>query len=77
MRRIGAREIHMLVSCPPHRYPCHYGIDFTTKGELIAARKSVDEIREFIGLDSLGYLSIEDLVKATEIPGKDHRSGRP
>jgi amidophosphoribosyltransferase len=55
LRNIGAKEIHMLVSCPPHRFPCHYGIDFSTKGELIAAQKSVDEIREFIGLDSLGY----------------------
>jgi amidophosphoribosyltransferase len=48
----------MLVSCPPHRFPCHYGIDFATRGELIAAQKSVDEIRDFIGLDSLDYMSI-------------------
>ena len=61
----------MLVSCPPHRFPCHYGIDFSTRGELIAARKSVDEIRDFIGLDSLGYLNIDNLVKATEIPRED------
>ncbi len=39
LRKIGAREVHMLVSCPPHRYPCHYGIDFTSRGELIAARE--------------------------------------
>ena len=68
LRKIGAREIHMLVSCPPHRFPCYYGIDFSTKGELIAAQKSVPEIREFIGLDSLAYLSAEKLVKATHIP---------
>jgi len=68
LRQIGAKEVHMLVSCPPHKYPCHYGIDFSTKGELIAAQKSVDEIRDFIGLDSLGYLSIENVVKATHIP---------
>jgi amidophosphoribosyltransferase len=68
LREIGAREIHMLVSCPPHRFPCHYGIDFSTRGELIASRKSVDEICDFIGLDSLGYLNINNLVKATEIP---------
>ena len=49
LRRIGAREVHMLVSCPPHRFPCHYGIDFTTRGELIAAQKSVEEIEQFIG----------------------------
>ncbi len=71
LRKIGASEVHMLVSCPPHRFPCHYGIDFSTKGELIAAQKSVDEIRDFIGLDSLGYLSVDNLVKATHIPRKD------
>jgi amidophosphoribosyltransferase len=71
LREIGAREVHMLVSCPPHKFPCHYGIDFSTKGELIAAHKSVDEIRDFIGLDSLGYLSIDNLVSATDIPRED------
>ena len=68
LRQIGAREVHMLVSCPPHCFPCHYGIDFSTKGELIAAQKSVNEIRDYIGLDSLRYLSVEKLVKATDIP---------
>lgn len=71
LKGAGAREVHMLVSCPPHCYPCHYGIDFSTRGELIAARKSVEEIREFAGLDSLGYLNINNLVKATDIPRKD------
>jgi amidophosphoribosyltransferase len=71
LRKIGATEVHMLVSCPPHRYPCHYGIDFSTKGELIAAQNSVEEIRNFIGLDSLGYLSIDNVVKATDIPRND------
>jgi len=70
LRTIGAREIHLLVSCPPHRFPCFYGIDFSTRGELIAARKSVEEIRDYIGLDSLGYLSMDNLVKATHIPKK-------
>ncbi|MFZ0448374.1 MAG: amidophosphoribosyltransferase [Desulfatiglandaceae bacterium] len=71
LRKIGAREIHMLVSCPPHRFPCYYGIDFSSRGELIAAQKTVDEIRDYVGLDSLGYLDIEDLVKATRIPHGD------
>ncbi len=71
LKKIGAREIHMLVSCPPHRFPCYYGIDFSSRGELIAAQKTVDEIRDYVGLDSLGYLDIEDLVKATRIPRKD------
>jgi len=71
LRNVGAREVHMLVSCPPHRFPCHYGIDFSTRGELIAAEKSVGEIRDFIGLDSLGYLHVDNLVQATHIPRKD------
>ena len=71
LREIGAREIHMLVSCPPHRFPCHYGIDFSTRGELIAARKSVQEICDFTGLDSLGYLNINYLDQASHIPEED------
>jgi len=71
LRNAGAREIHMLVSCPPHCCPCHYGIDFSTRGELIAARKSVEEIRAFAGLDSLGYLSMDNLAAATSIPRED------
>lgn len=71
LRKVGAREVHMLVSCPPHRFPCHYGIDFSRSGELIAAQRSVEEIRAFIGLDSLGYLNINNLVKATDIPREE------
>jgi amidophosphoribosyltransferase len=71
LRAIGAKEIHLLVSCPPHRFPCFYGIDFSTRGELIAARKTVEEIRDYIGLDSLGYLSMDNLVKSTHIPKDD------
>ena len=71
LREIGAKEVHMVVSCPPHAHPCHYGIDFSTRGELIAAQKSVEEIRDFVGLDSLGYLSIDNLKKATTIPSQD------
>ncbi|MEW5914512.1 MAG: amidophosphoribosyltransferase [Thermodesulfobacteriota bacterium] len=65
IRRAGASEVHMVVSCPPHRYPCHYGIDFSTKGELIACDHRVAEIKDMLGLDSLGYLSIEGLLQAT------------
>jgi len=71
LRKIGAKEVHMLVSCPPHRFPCYYGIDFSSKGELIAAEKTVKEIGDFVGLDSLGYLSIDDVIKATDIPRGD------
>ncbi|MFA4915642.1 MAG: amidophosphoribosyltransferase [Syntrophales bacterium] len=66
LREIGAREVHMTVSCPPTRFPCPYGIDFSSKGELIAAQKgSVTDIARFIGLDSLHYLSLEGMVEAT------------
>jgi amidophosphoribosyltransferase len=66
IRAAGAREVHMLVSCPPHRFPCYYGIDFSNKGELIASNHSIEEIRRFIGLDSLRYLSLPGLISATE-----------
>ena len=66
LRELGVRKVHMRVSGPPHRFPCHYGIDFSTRGELIAASKTVEELRDFLGLDSLYYLSIEGLLKATE-----------
>ncbi len=65
LKEAGAKEVHMLVSCPPHRFPCYYGIDFSSKGELIAANNSVEEIRAYLGLDSLGYLSQGGMVKAT------------
>jgi amidophosphoribosyltransferase len=64
LREAGAREIHMRISCPPHRFPCHYGIDFPTRDELIASSRSMEEIRKFIGLDSLAYLSLEGMVGA-------------
>ena len=64
IRAAGAKEVHMLVSCPPTRFPCYYGIDFSSKGELIANQKSVEEIRDFIGLDNLGYLSVEGMLAA-------------
>jgi amidophosphoribosyltransferase len=65
LREAGAKEIHMVVSCPPHRYPCYYGIDFSTKGELIAGKHTVEEVKNFIGLDSLCYLSLPGMLKAT------------
>lgn len=72
LRQAGAEEVHMLVSCPPHRFPCPYGIDFSTKGELIAATHTVEEIRKFIGLDSLNYLSIDGLLEGAGAAGDDH-----
>jgi amidophosphoribosyltransferase len=68
LRRAGAKEVHMRICAPPIRYPCFFGVDMATRGELIAARKTVPEIRDFIGADSLGYLSIEGLIKAVALP---------
>ncbi|SNR64981.1 amidophosphoribosyltransferase [Humidesulfovibrio mexicanus] len=62
LRELGAREIHMRVSCPAIRFPCFYGIDFSSKGELIAATTPVPDIARFIGLDSLHYLSVPGLL---------------
>jgi amidophosphoribosyltransferase len=64
VRESGAKEVHMRVSCPPTISPCYYGVDTPSKNQLIAANKSVDEIREYIGADSLAYLSLEGLRKA-------------
>src|SRR3982075_4312067 len=64
IRNAGAKEVHMRVSCPPTVSPCFYGVDTPSKKELIAANKSVEEIREFIGADSLAYLSLPGLKKA-------------
>ena len=67
LRKLGVRHVHMRVAGPPHRFPCHYGIDFSTRGELIAASKSVEELKDYLGLDSLHYLSIEGLLQSTGI----------
>ncbi len=65
LRELGVKRVHMRVAGPPHRHPCHYGIDFSTRGELIAASKSVAELRDFLGLDSLAYLSLRGLLDST------------
>ena len=64
VRDAGAKEVHMRISCPPTISSCYYGVDTPSKNQLIAANKSVDEIREYIGADSLAYLSLEGLRKA-------------
>jgi len=65
LRELGVGRVHMRVAGPPHRFPCHYGIDFSTRGELIAAQKTVEQLRDYLGLDSLHYLSIPGLLQAT------------
>jgi amidophosphoribosyltransferase len=64
VREAGAREVHMRISCPPTSSPCFYGIDTPTKKELIASTHNVEEIRQFLGADSLGYQSLEGLRRA-------------
>jgi len=64
LRDCGVKQIHMRISCPPLKYPCFYGIDFPTKSELIASRYSIPRIKEFIGVDSLKYLSVEGMLKS-------------
>jgi amidophosphoribosyltransferase len=68
LKKAGAREVHMRVCAPPISYPCFFGVDMATRWELIAARKTVPEIREFINADSLGYLSLDGLVTAVALP---------
>jgi len=64
LRDAGAKEVHMRVSCPPHRFPCFYGIDFPTRSELIATRHTLKEIKDYIGLESIGYLSLEGMLSS-------------
>ena len=68
LRKAGAKEVHMRICAPPIRYPCFFGVDMATRRELIAAQKTVPEIEDFIGADSLGYLSIDGLIKAVDLP---------
>ncbi len=68
LRRAGAAEVHVRISAPPIYHPCFYGIDTAIETELIAATLSVDEIREFIGADSLGYLSVQGVLAALDLP---------
>ncbi len=65
LRKAGAREVHMRITSPPITDPCFYGVDMASKSELIAAHRTVDEIREHIGADSLGYLSLQGTADAT------------
>lgn len=71
LREAGAREVHVRISSPPVKWPCFYGIDFATRAELIANGLTSDEICRSIDADSLGYVSLEDLVEATSVPMDD------
>jgi len=71
IRVAGAKEIHMRVSCPPIRFPCFYGVDFPTKEELIANNRDLDQIKDFLEVDTIGYMSLEGLLSCATLPA-DH-----
>jgi amidophosphoribosyltransferase len=71
LRKAGAKEVHLRICSPPIRHPCFFGVDMATRWELIAAQKTVAEIRDAIGADSLGYISIDGLIESVGLP-KDY-----
>jgi amidophosphoribosyltransferase len=68
LREAGATEVHTRITCPPIKWPCFYGIDMSTRHELVASDLTIEEVRSFIGADSLGYLSLEGMVESTGTP---------
>ena len=71
LREAGATEVHLRITSPPIKWPCFYGIDMSTRQELVASDLTVDEINAFLGADSLGYLSLDGLVRAAGSPKDD------
>ncbi|RKY88995.1 hypothetical protein DRQ15_09415 [candidate division KSB1 bacterium] len=72
LRKAGAKEVHIRVSSPPIRFPCFYGMDFPTKDEVIASHNSVEQIRRYLEVDSLGYLSLEGLLASVPNEGRGY-----
>lgn len=72
LRLAGAKEVHLRISCPPHRFPCAYGIDFPTKEELIANKYNVEALRKYFDCDSVGYLSLEGMLKCVSFPKENY-----
>ncbi|MDY7019500.1 MAG: amidophosphoribosyltransferase [Chloroflexota bacterium] len=68
LKKAGATEVHLRICAPPIRYPCFFGVDMATQWELIAARKTIPEIKNFLHVDSLGYLSLNGLIHAVGLP---------
>ncbi|HTW07595.1 MAG TPA: amidophosphoribosyltransferase [Acidimicrobiales bacterium] len=69
LREAGAKEVHLRISSPPYRWPCYFGLDTGSRAELIAADLEIGEIRDYVGADSLAYLSLDALKKATGVAG--------
>ena len=68
LRKAGAKEVHLRICAPPIRYPCFLGVDMASQWELIAARKTIPQIRDYLDADSLGYLSLSGLIRAVSLP---------
>ncbi len=71
LRQAGVKEVHMRVSCPPVKFPCFYGVDFPTKQELLANERNMQQIKEFLDVDSIGYISLEGMLSCASLP-KEH-----
>jgi amidophosphoribosyltransferase len=74
LRDAGAKEVHLRVSCPPTKHACYYGVDFPDRKDLIASSHEIEEIRKHIGVDTLGYLSLEGMLSTVTRPAKDYCS---
>ncbi len=72
LRQAGAKEVHLRISCPPHKHPCAYGIDFPTREELIANRYTTEELKKYLDCDSIGYLSLEGMLKGVSFPKENY-----
>jgi amidophosphoribosyltransferase len=68
LREAGAKEVHLRISCPPHKFACYYGIDFPDPKNLLANQFTADEMGKYLGVDSIGYLDVAGMVRATELP---------
>ena len=72
LRSAGAKEIHLRISCPPIRHPCYFGVDFAERSQLVAHNRTVEEIRQLLGVDSLHYLSLDGLLSTMKRPGEHY-----
>jgi amidophosphoribosyltransferase len=72
LRDAGALEVHLRISAPPIRFPCHYGVDMSSREEMVAHERTIDEIAEHLGADSLAYLSLDGVYEAIGTPAEDH-----
>jgi len=72
LREAGAKEVHMRVACPPVKHPCFYGVDFPTREELVANQRTLDQIRDYLGVDTLGYLSLQGLLECVSLPANHY-----